>query len=113
MTYFLSAERRTKLAAELREMDVSPNGIKDFTEMPDDLQEVDLCMTAHALACIHFKNKHNSGDPEASDQLKIGVYCLIALMAECDERGLSERDLPNSTMRMKEYNHRVERRNLQ
>jgi hypothetical protein len=107
MTYFLNTEHRTKLANKLRDMGVSPHGIKEFTEIPDDLKEVDRCMTAHVMSCIHFKNKHNNGDPNAKGQLIVGITCLLAMMLECGERNITSADLPVSTFHMDEYNQMV------
>ncbi len=90
MKYFLNQERRSALYNVLVECGVSVEAAKVFTEVEDNLAEVDTHMYAHVKSIVVFRNK---GDMEEAAK---GIACLASLMAEAKERGLMENDFPES-----------------
>lgn len=99
MKTFLSAERMEALKNKLNGMciDGKPVGISDkVLNVPDDLAEVDLNMTAHVLAIKMFLEKGE--DAQAS----IGLVFLMAFMEEAQSRGLGENDFPISLEAIKD-----------
>jgi hypothetical protein len=91
MKYFMSKQRREKLFELLCRMDDSNDEIAlKFTEVPDNLMEVDKALAAHALGVIHFQNQGRA------KTAGVGIACLCALMGEAMSRGLAETDFPVS-----------------
>ncbi len=101
MTYFLSEPRRTELYNTLVESGMEVAAAKVLTEVEDDLEEVDLCMDAHAKSIIYFNSNHNP--TEAAK----GISCLMAFVHEAKERGLAETNFPTMLATIK---HDIENR---
>ncbi len=90
MTSFLSEKRRAELVQKLQKLKCSPEEIDPFTNIPDDLDEVDIILTHHVLAMASCRRNGEHG------AAMVGLICLSAIMAEALERGLGEKDFPMS-----------------
>jgi hypothetical protein len=93
MKSFLSTERQAQLVQTLKKCDpvhATPEVIELFTDIPDDMDRVDIIMTSHVLAVAKC---HKDGQPEAA---QVGLICLQVIMNEALARGLSETDFPMS-----------------
>src|SRR6266404_3199353 len=90
MTSFLSEERRTELVQEIQKLGCSPEDIDQFTNISDDLDEVDIILTKHVMTIALCQR---NGELRAAN---VGLICFEAIMEEVWARGLGENDFPMS-----------------
>ncbi len=96
MTYFLSEPARTELIEALVESGMPQKSAEKLANVPDDMKEVDIAMTAHVMLVGRFGA---SGDKLLEKQ---GLACLTSYMLEAMNRGYAETDFPISLAAVKE-----------
>jgi len=88
MKTFLNDERRDALTSQLTDLGITSDDIAVFTNVEDDLFEVDTAMAAHVLVMVRTRE---NGQWEHA---RIGLLILQTLMEEAMERGHTETDFP-------------------
>src|SRR5882724_2027875 len=88
MKTFLNDERRNALISQLTALGIKPDDIAVFTNVEDDLFEVDTAMAAYVLVIVQTRE---NGQWEHA---RIGLLILQTLMEEAKERGHAETDFP-------------------
>lgn len=100
MKKFLSEQRLAKLKSDIRGMNndnkIPEHAFDRMLSTPDDLQEVDLTLTAHVMAVGMFRR---NGKMDVS---LLGMTIIKAFMEEAMERGLGENDFPISLQAIKD-----------
>lgn len=86
MKYFMSEDRRKRLADVLIKVGTPADAAERFCAVPDDLIEVDITMAAHVKCIDHFKEQGNE-----LEAMK-GTAILAALVGEAMARGHAEDD---------------------